>query len=104
MSASTRILVVTAVAAERDAVLAGRPSAVGMVEGLEVHRAVTAAGLLDVVCGGVGPVAAAVTAASVLRKKCAKCQFTFAQKVVTRLPTPWCMPTSEPRRRTVSCR
>jgi futalosine hydrolase len=63
-----RILVVTAVAAEREAILAGRRTAIGMVAGLEVHRTVTAAGLLDVVCGGVGPVAAAVTAGCVLRQ------------------------------------
>jgi futalosine hydrolase len=63
-----RILVVTAVAAERDAVLAGRSPAIGMVAGLEVHRAMTAAGLVDVVCGGIGPVAAAVTAGCVLRQ------------------------------------
>jgi len=63
---SPRILVVTAVAAERDAVLAGRQPAVGTVAGLQVHRALTPAGLLDVVCGGVGPVAAAVTAGCLL--------------------------------------
>ena len=66
---SPRILVVTAVAAERDAVLAGlagRRAAAGTVAGLQVHRALTPAGLLDVVCGGVGPVAAAVTAGCLL--------------------------------------
>ena len=65
---SARILVVAAAAAERDAVLAGRRSAAGTVEGLEVHRAITAAGLVDVVCSGVGPVAAAVTTACLLAK------------------------------------
>ncbi len=73
MAAATSVLVVTAVAAERDAVLggilAGRPAAIGMVQGIEVHRALTVAGLLDVVCGGVGPVAAAVTAARVLYRR-----------------------------------
>ena len=64
---SARILVVTAVAAERDAVLAGRHPATGMVAGLPVHRALTPAGLLDVVCGGVGPVAAAVSTGCLLR-------------------------------------
>jgi futalosine hydrolase len=61
-----KILVVTAVAAERDAVLAGRHPATGMVAGLQVHRVLTPAGLLDVVCGGVGPVAAAVSTGRVL--------------------------------------
>ncbi|MBV9823290.1 MAG: futalosine hydrolase [Actinobacteria bacterium] len=55
-----RILVVTAVAAERDAVLAGRQPAAGTVAGLPVHRVLTPAGLLDVAAVGVGPVAAAV--------------------------------------------
>jgi futalosine hydrolase len=67
MSAA-RILVVTAVAAERDAVLAGREPALGTLEGLQVRRAITAAGLVDVVSGGVGPVAAAVTTACLLAK------------------------------------
>jgi futalosine hydrolase len=65
MSAA-RILVVAAVAAEREAVLAGREPALGTVEGLEVHRAITAAGLVDVVCSGVGPVAAAVATGCLL--------------------------------------
>lgn len=56
----------TAVDAERDAVLAGRHPATGMVAGLQVHRTLTPAGLLDVVCGGVGPVAAAVTTGRLL--------------------------------------
>jgi futalosine hydrolase len=62
------VLVVTAVAAERDAVLAGRHPASGMVAGLQVQRLLTPAGLLDVVCGGVGPVAAAVSAGCLLRR------------------------------------
>ncbi|MEO7260300.1 MAG: futalosine hydrolase [Jatrophihabitantaceae bacterium] len=68
MSTSIRILVVTAVEAERDAVLAGLAGqqGVGAVQGLPVHRALTGAGLLDVVCGGVGPVAAAVSAGCLL--------------------------------------
>ncbi|HEY0169270.1 MAG TPA: futalosine hydrolase [Jatrophihabitans sp.] len=68
--ASVRILVVTAVEAERDAVLAGlagRP-AVGAVQGVRVHRALTGAGLLDVACVGVGPVAAAVGSGCLLRQ------------------------------------
>lgn len=68
MRASSRILVVTAVAAERDAVLAGRRPAVGTVGGLQVHRVLTPAGLLDVACGGVGPVAAAVSTGCLLRQ------------------------------------
>lgn len=70
MSPSLRILVVTAVEAERDAVLAGLAGqpAVGAVHGLPVHRALTAAGLLDVVSGGVGPVAAAVSTGCLLRQ------------------------------------
>jgi futalosine hydrolase len=62
-----RLLVVTAAAAERDAVLAGRTPAIGMVDGIEVHRATTPAGLLDVIAAGVGPVAAAVAAGCALR-------------------------------------
>lgn len=65
---SPRILVVTAVAAEQDAVLAGRQPATGTVAGLQVRRVLTPAGLLDVVCGGVGPIAAAVTAGCLLRE------------------------------------
>jgi futalosine hydrolase len=61
-----RILVVTAVAAERDAVLAGRQPAAGTVAGLPVHRALTPAGLVDVAAVGVGPVAAAVGTARLL--------------------------------------
>jgi futalosine hydrolase len=62
-----RLLVVTAVSAERDAVTAGRDPAIGAVDGLEIHRSVTAAGLLDVICGGVGPIDAAVSASCALR-------------------------------------
>lgn len=68
VSAPLRILVVTAVEAERDAVLAGRQPAPGMVQGVRVHRALTPAGLLDVACGGVGPVAAAVSTGCLLRQ------------------------------------
>ncbi len=57
---------VTAVAAERDAVLAGRHPAAGTVAGLPVHRALTPAGLVDAVSGGVGPVAAAVSTGRLL--------------------------------------
>ena len=63
-----RILVVTAVDAERDAVLAGRQSAVGSVAGYQVHRALTGAGLVDVASGGVGPVAAAVSTGCLLAR------------------------------------
>jgi futalosine hydrolase len=61
-----RILVVTAVDAEREAVLAGRQPAVGTVAGYQVHRALTAAGLVDVASGGLGPVAAAVSTGCLL--------------------------------------
>jgi futalosine hydrolase len=60
--------VVTAVPAERDAVLAGRQPAAGTVAGLAVHRALTPAGLVDAVSGGVGPVAAAVSTGCLLRQ------------------------------------
>lgn len=63
-----RILVVAAVAAERDAVLAGRQPAAGTVAGLPVRRALTPAGLLDVAAVGVGPVAAAVGTARLLAR------------------------------------
>lgn len=61
-----RLLIVTAVPAERDAVLAGRQPVTGQLAGLEVCRANTGAGLVDVVAGGVGPVAAALSTASLL--------------------------------------
>jgi len=64
----TRLLIVTAVAAERDAVLGalpGRP-ADGTLAGQPVLRAASPAGLVDVVAGGVGPVAAALSAAALL--------------------------------------
>jgi futalosine hydrolase len=64
-----RTLIVTAVAAERDAVIAGRPYATGALEGLEVHRIVTAAGLVDVIVAGVGPVAAAISTGCALRHR-----------------------------------
>jgi futalosine hydrolase len=62
-----RLLVVTAASAEREAVLAGRSPAIGMVDGIEVHRAITPAGLLDVVSSGIGAVRAAVATSSALR-------------------------------------
>jgi futalosine hydrolase len=70
----TKILVLTAVPAERDAVLAGALAlgmhpAIGMVEGLEIHRTPTLAGLIDVVVGGIGPVSAAVSACRALRQR-----------------------------------
>ncbi|MFE6038133.1 futalosine hydrolase [Streptomyces sp. NPDC056452] len=59
-----RVLVVTAVPAERDAVTRafGGPAQVGEVPGAEVHRA----GPFDVLAGGVGPAAAAAAAAFAL--------------------------------------
>ncbi len=62
----TRLLVVTAVAAERAAVLGARVAEVGSIGSLPVHRCDTPAGPLDVVAGGVGAVAAALSTASVL--------------------------------------
>jgi futalosine hydrolase len=62
-----RILVVTAAAAERDAVVAGRSAAIGMVDGIEVHRSVTGAGMVDSIAGGVGVAAAAVATCCALR-------------------------------------
>jgi futalosine hydrolase len=62
-----RLLVVTAAAAERDAVLTGRAPTIGMLDGMEVHRALTPAGLLDVIATGVGPVTAALSTARALR-------------------------------------
>jgi futalosine hydrolase len=61
-----RLLVITAVEAEAEAVLGGFDSAAGQVRGLPAHRTRTPAGLLDVVAGGVGPVAAAVSATVLL--------------------------------------
>jgi futalosine hydrolase len=63
----SRILVVTAATAERDAVVAGRSPAIGMVDGIEVHRAVTGAGMIDTIAGGVGSAAAAVATGCVVR-------------------------------------
>jgi futalosine hydrolase len=67
-----RILVVTAVEPEREAVLGNYRHAVGALStgagnAVEVHRAVTGAGPVDVVVGGVGPSRAAATAAMALR-------------------------------------
>jgi futalosine hydrolase len=63
-----RLLIVTAVAAERDAVLGALPDrpAGGQLAGLPVLRAATPAGLVDVAAGGVGPVAAALSTAVLL--------------------------------------
>lgn len=61
-----RLLVVTAVPAEAAAVLDGFEAAPGRIAGVDTHRALTPAGLVDVVAGGVGPVAAALTTAAVL--------------------------------------
>ena len=61
-----KLLVVSAVAAEADAVLAGFEPAVGRAGGLELRRTLTPAGLLDVVVGGAGPVAAGLSTAAVL--------------------------------------
>ncbi|MHC3464124.1 futalosine hydrolase [Streptomyces flavovirens] len=59
-----RVLVVTAVPAERDAVTraVGRPPSIRAVPGAEVHRA----GPFDVVAGGAGPAAAAAATAFAL--------------------------------------
>lgn len=63
-----KLLIVTAVAAERDAVLDALPGspATGQLAGLPVLRAATAAGLVDVVAGGVGPATAALSTAALL--------------------------------------
>jgi futalosine hydrolase len=61
-----RILVVTAVPAECAAVLGGRQPADGRLGGLAAQRCHTPAGLLDVICGGVGAVPAALSTAQVL--------------------------------------
>lgn len=61
-----RLLVVTAVAAEADAVLAAFEPTGGTVSGRPVRRALTPAGLVDVVAGGVGPVEAALCTAALL--------------------------------------
>jgi futalosine hydrolase len=64
-----RLLIVTAVEAERDAVLRALPGAdpaTGELTGLPVCRVATPAGLVDVVAGGVGPVAVALSTAALL--------------------------------------
>jgi len=63
-----RLLILTAVAAERDAVLRALPGqpAAGQLAGMPVLRAATPAGLVDVAAGGVGPVAVALSAAGLL--------------------------------------
>ena len=60
---------VTAAGIERAAVAAaaGADPAIGMVDGLEVHRLVTGAGLVDVVTSGVGPVASSIATSCALR-------------------------------------
>ena len=60
-----RLLVVTAVAAEAEAVLGGPGGGPRELAGLPVLRCQTPAGLVDL-CGGAGPVAAAVSTAAVL--------------------------------------
>ncbi|HEX5496565.1 MAG TPA: futalosine hydrolase, partial [Mycobacteriales bacterium] len=63
----TRILAVTAVAAERDAVLAGLPAGPpGQALAYQVRRAATRAGELTCVAVGVGPAAAAAGVATLL--------------------------------------
>jgi futalosine hydrolase len=62
----SRILIVTAVPAERDAVLTGRQSAAGRIGELPVQHCRTGAGPVDLICGGVGPVAAALSTAEAL--------------------------------------
>jgi len=59
-----RLLFVTASAAERDAVIGGRAAATCEANGVELLRVSTPAGLMDVLCCGVGPVAAAVETAA----------------------------------------
>ena len=65
-----RFLIVTAAPAERDAIVRGLPSdrqpAAGIIAGYDIARTMTAAGLIDVIVAGVGPVAAAVATAAVL--------------------------------------
>lgn len=60
-----RLLFVTASAVERDAVIGGRSAATGESHGLELMRVSTSAGLMDVLCCGVGPVCAAVDTARI---------------------------------------
>lgn len=64
-----RLLIVTSVEAERDAVLRALPGAdpaTGELARLPVCRLACPAGLVDVVAGGVGPVAAALSTAALL--------------------------------------
>ncbi|MGI8666281.1 MAG: futalosine hydrolase [Jatrophihabitans sp.] len=62
----SRVLVVTAVAAEGAAVLGGRAASQHRLAGLTVHRASIPAGQLDVLVGGVGAVAAGLSTATLL--------------------------------------
>jgi futalosine hydrolase len=73
-----RILIVTAVAAERDALLAGRQPADGRLGELAAHRCRTGAGLVDVICGGVGAVPAALSTAHALAQPPAGYQLVIA--------------------------
>ncbi|MGX7677795.1 futalosine hydrolase [Jatrophihabitans sp. DSM 45814] len=63
----TRILVVTAAGAERDAVLKGRNPTAGAAGEVDTLRSTTAAGVVDVVASGVGLPAATVAACWALR-------------------------------------
>jgi len=74
----SRILIVTAVPAERDALLSGRPSAAGQLGELPALRCQTGAGLVDVICGGVGAVAAALSTAQALGQPTAGYQLVIA--------------------------
>jgi len=74
----SRILIVTAVPAERDAVLAGNRSAPGAVGELPAQRCRTGAGLVDVICAGVGAVSAALGTAYALGQPTASYQLVIA--------------------------
>jgi len=74
----SRILIVTAVPAERDALLAGRHPAAGRLAELPAQRCQTGAGLVDVICGGVGAVSAALSTAHALGQPTASYQLVIA--------------------------
>ncbi|HTZ45519.1 MAG TPA: futalosine hydrolase [Jatrophihabitans sp.] len=61
-----RLLIVTAVPAERDAVLGAWQPTAGQLHGQDLLRAATPAGLVDAVAAGVGAVAAALGTAALL--------------------------------------
>jgi futalosine hydrolase len=61
-----RLLIITAVPAEREAVLGKRTTVPAELAGQPELRCQTPAGLLDLACGGVGPVAAALSTAALL--------------------------------------